>query len=192
MTEHVRRVYRSRWSLRTLAVFAALALGAVGMMLAVTGGGAGGLTPPPTGQVVQKVDICHATGSQQNPYVINQPDATGDVSGHADHTGPIFTPGANSWGDIIPPFTFQDQSGTHTFAGLNWTAEGMAIYANDCNLVPVTTTAPVVTTQPVTPTTQPVTPTTKAVTPTTQAARPVTPQQAPAPSAVAAAPRTVG
>src|SRR5215211_3425334 len=127
MTERVRRVYRSRWSLRSLAVFAAVALGAVGMMLAVSGGGAGGLTPPPTGTIVTEVDICHATNSLQNPYVINHPNANGDVSGHADHTGPIFPGTGNGWGDIIPPFTWSGG----TFAGLNWTTEGMAIYAND-------------------------------------------------------------
>ena len=73
-----------------------------------------------------KITICHATSSQSNPYVAQDPAKNGDVSGHADHTGPVWP--AADWGDIIPPFTFDGGS----FPGLNWTAEGQALYENDC------------------------------------------------------------
>jgi hypothetical protein len=96
---------------------------------------AGGLIPPDPDEVIDSVQICHRTNSNQNPYIINEPDATGDVSGHADHTGPVWNDTLKAqhitWGDIIPPFTFDGG----TFPGLNWNAEGQAIYANDCNPV---------------------------------------------------------
>jgi hypothetical protein len=89
------------------------------------------IVPPDPGEVVQKVEICHATGSQQNPYVVNEPDASGDVSGHDDHDGPIWFPGIEEeWGDIIPPFTYDGG----TYPGHNWDAWGQLIYANDCNI----------------------------------------------------------
>jgi hypothetical protein len=92
----------------------------------------GVLVPPDPNQVVDKVTICHRTNANTNPYVINEPDANGDVDGHADHTGPVWNPTLKpqhiKWGDIIPPFTFDGG----TFPGLNWTVEGQAIYENDC------------------------------------------------------------
>jgi len=89
------------------------------------------IVPPDPGDVVAKVEICHATASQQNPYVVNEPDASGDVSGHDDHDGPIWFPGIEEqWGDIIPPFTYEGG----TYPGHNWDAFGQVIYANDCNI----------------------------------------------------------
>jgi len=92
----------------------------------------GVLVPPDPNEVVDKVTICHRTNANTNPYVINEPDANGDVDGHADHTGPVWNPTLKpqhiKWGDIIPPFTFDGG----TFPGLNWTVEGQAIYENDC------------------------------------------------------------
>ncbi|MEV1132288.1 hypothetical protein [Agromyces sp. NPDC049794] len=92
------------------------------------------LLVPPGEEVVDKVEICHATASYRNPYVINEPAADGDVSGHADHTGPIFYPEIEEqWGDIIPPFYYDDGGEEPAyFPGLNWDAEGQAIYENDC------------------------------------------------------------
>jgi LPXTG-motif cell wall-anchored protein len=106
------------------------------------------LVPPDPTVPVEKVEICHATSSYQNPYVINEPNANGDVSGHADHTGPIFTPDipkGTQWGDIIPPFSYETPEGVESFPGLNWTAEGQAIYEDDC-LIP--TPEPVLTITP--------------------------------------------
>ncbi|MBT2518030.1 LPXTG cell wall anchor domain-containing protein [Streptomyces sp. ISL-90] len=97
------------------------------------------LVPPDPNVEVDKVEICHSTGSHQNPYVINEPAADGDVSGHADHDGPIWFPGIEEeWGDIIPPFTYDGGS----FPGLNWSAEGQAIFANDCKIPPPAPPAP--------------------------------------------------
>lgn len=97
------------------------------------------------------IRICHATGSHGNPYVNNQPAKDGTVGGHDEHDGPIWFPGiTETWGDIIPPFEFDGGS----YPGKNWTAEGQAIWENNCN-IPATPTA--------TPTGTPVTPT---VTPT--------------------------
>ncbi len=78
-----------------------------------------------------EIDICHATGSDSNPYVENSPDIQNDGSltgGHLDHTGPLF-PSAD-WGDIIPSYTHGDFS----YPGMNWTTEGQAIWENDCDI----------------------------------------------------------
>lgn len=68
-----------------------------------------------------KVKICHATGN--GGYVLNMPNANGDVDGHAKHGD-----------DIIPPFDYNDHSTTKHFAGLNWTAQGQAIWNNGCKV----------------------------------------------------------
>ncbi|WP_448808671.1 hypothetical protein [Agromyces bauzanensis] len=94
------------------------------------------LLVPPGDEVVDKVEICHRTDSYKNPYVINEPNANGDVDGHAtEHVGPVFYPEIpkhTEWGDIIPPFYYGDPEDPSFFPGLNWDAEGQAIYENDC------------------------------------------------------------
>jgi hypothetical protein len=118
---------------KALVALAATALAAASLV--TLGVSAWGLVPPDPNQVIQKVSICHRTNANTNPYVINEPDANGDVSGHAGHTGPVWNPTLKAqhikWGDIIPPFTFNGGS----FPGLNWDADGQAIYANDCKPV---------------------------------------------------------
>jgi LPXTG-motif cell wall-anchored protein len=83
-----------------------------------------------------KQTICHATNSNTNPYVVITPNKNGDVDGHAKHTGPIWTPALKdqhiSWGDIIPPFDYNDHGTAAHFNGLNWTATGQAWFANGC------------------------------------------------------------
>ncbi len=84
-----------------------------------------------------KINICHATGSTSNPYVLLKVDkntADGDTGNnanqadhYAEHNGPLFTDGADDWGDIIPPI-----EDAHN--GLNWTAAGQEIYNNDCDI----------------------------------------------------------
>lgn len=93
-----------------------------------------------------KITICHRTNSATNPYVSIKVDenAADGVSGNsgnqADHYGEHQGPLASSvevakelkkqkieWGDIIPPI-----DGVHD--GLNWTAEGQAIYNNGCKI----------------------------------------------------------
>ncbi|MEO5628107.1 MAG: hypothetical protein ABIQ89_04455 [Candidatus Saccharimonadales bacterium] len=92
-----------------------------------------------------KVTICHATNSVSNPYTkpeVNADSADGDTGNdngkgdHSTHSGPVATTpqvaqalknAKQSWGDIIPPH--------NNYAGLNWTAEGEAIYNNNCEYV---------------------------------------------------------
>lgn len=78
----------------------------------------------------EKVTICHRTNSRTNPY--NQQAVAKDsvVEGHGSHSGPIFGPDVDDWGDIIPPVTpgLPD--------GLNWNAEGQAIWENGCEMPP--------------------------------------------------------
>lgn len=79
---------------------------------------------------VETIQICHATASHTNPYIINTPAKNGDVSGHAADDGPIWYPGITvEWGDIIPPFTYSGGS----FPGLNWDAYGQLFYQSGCN-----------------------------------------------------------
>lgn len=84
----------------------------------------------------KKITICHATGSEKNPYVSVTISLNG-LNGHAN-------PNHQHTEDIIPP-----NSGKVLPGGQNWTAEGQATYNNNC----VPAKPPVV--PPVTP---PVTP----------------------------------
>ena len=80
----------------------------------------------------ETVTLCHATGSNTNPYVeiTVSVNAAGIAGGHADHIGPIWdsTLSDSQWGDIIPAFTFSDFS----YPGLNYSALGAAWLANGC------------------------------------------------------------
>lgn len=76
-----------------------------------------------------KVTICHATGSQSNPYVRITLNANGVVSGHHGH---------QDGRDIIPPFTYNDHGTTRNYPGQNWDTAGQAIWNNGCR-VPHTT-----------------------------------------------------
>ena len=89
---------------------------------------------PASAQNEKKVRICHATSSQSNPYVTQEPAVAnnGDLDGgHLTHTGPVFP--AAKWGDIIPPYTYVDQKGdTQVFPGYNWSPQGQAIWQLGC------------------------------------------------------------
>jgi hypothetical protein len=63
------------------------------------------------------VNMCHATGSASNPFVLISPSVSGAYHGHWSHHG----------GDIIPPFEFQGQT-----YSLNWSGENIAIFNNAC------------------------------------------------------------
>lgn len=84
---------------------------------------------PPTGQFT----ICHATGSSSNPYVVEHPDASGIVDGHADHQYDE---------DIIPAFDYTNSQGvTKTYPGQNLGplsqfggVTGADILANGCTI----------------------------------------------------------
>ncbi len=92
------------------------------------------LQPAASQPNAKKVEICHATSSQKNPYVLQAPAIAnnGDLKGgHLNHTGPVFP--AQGWGDIIPPYTYVDAAGaTKVFPGYNWSQEGQAIWQADC------------------------------------------------------------
>lgn len=77
------------------------------------------------------VKICHATASFQNPYVKIPPATAGVANGHDGHDGPIFNGVDDGWGDIIEPYTYNGVD----YPGQNWTAEGIAIFNNGCNVV---------------------------------------------------------
>ncbi|TAL18553.1 MAG: DUF11 domain-containing protein, partial [Frankiales bacterium] len=111
----------------TLRLVASLAL-----VVGASGAGVLGVGQVASAAPPDKIDICHATGAHGNPYIVNQPDRTADAGGHAGHTGPVYSPGAASWGDIIPPFTYTGGS----FPGLNYTGAGVLIYLNGCDLPP--------------------------------------------------------
>ena len=76
-----------------------------------------------------KVAICHRTNSETNPYNNIVVAKSAAINGHAGHTGPIFGPDVEDWGDIIPPIVpgLPD--------GLNW-PEGRAILDNGCEMEP--------------------------------------------------------
>ncbi|BCX14686.1 MAG: hypothetical protein KatS3mg088_369 [Patescibacteria group bacterium] len=81
-----------------------------------------------------KVRLCHRTKSDSNPYVYLEVNIknNGDLKGgHLNHTGPIWYPGIQGkWGDIIPPYS----SGNFNYSGMNWDANGQAIWNNGCKL----------------------------------------------------------
>jgi LPXTG-motif cell wall-anchored protein len=107
---------------------AVLLLGNAGLALAMTQSDAN-VDP-------NKVTICHATDSDTNPYIVEEPAKDGDVSGHGGHVGPLWGPDLKDahivWGDIIPAFDYPDgNGGTAHYPGLNWPA-GQATLAHGC------------------------------------------------------------
>jgi hypothetical protein len=100
------------------------------------------------------IEICHATGSESNPFVSENPSASGDLNGHANHPN-----------DIIPPYVIIDHDTTTSFPGQNMDTlygagfTGAEVLANDCDVptggsitttVTTTTTVSVPTTTTVT------------------------------------------
>ncbi|HEU4668861.1 MAG TPA: hypothetical protein VFS79_14500 [Arthrobacter sp.] len=101
----------------------------------------------------KKITICHATGSEKNPYrvlTVALQGLNGHGGAHHQHEE-----------DIVPP-----NDGKVIPAGQNWTAEGQATFNNNCVPVEVTTTPPT-TTPPTTPPTGAVVPPAGAVVPGT-------------------------
>ena len=118
---------RHTWRLRRRVL-----IGAVPVVL--VGTGMTFLQPAASQPNVKKVEICHATSSTKNPYVLQAPAIAnnGDLKGgHLNHTGPVFP--AQGWGDIIPPYDYVDAAGVpQVFPGYNWSPEGQAIWQNGC------------------------------------------------------------
>jgi uncharacterized repeat protein (TIGR01451 family) len=88
--------------------------------------------------IATNVRICHRTNSVDNPYTIQTPSIgnNGDLSGgHLTHTGPVFP--APNWGDIIPPYLYEDANGEiQVFPGRNWNEQGQAIHEHGCEPPP--------------------------------------------------------
>jgi uncharacterized repeat protein (TIGR01451 family) len=93
-----------------------------------------------------KITICHRTGSIKNPYVqiTVAREAAGDPGGEHQggqdhfgiHTGPVFDSSmeqGDSWGDIIPDV--DDDGNPMPHDGLNWDADGQAIWEAGCEFV---------------------------------------------------------
>jgi hypothetical protein len=76
-----------------------------------------------------KVTICHRTNSPTNPYNQIAVTESSAIEGHAGHRGPVFRPGLDTWGDIIPP----NRPGLPR--GRNWPA-GREILDNGCEMKP--------------------------------------------------------
>ena len=72
-----------------------------------------------------QIKLCHATGSETNPWVMIMINANGVVSGHGSHEG-----------DIIPSFEYKEKGEWAYYPGQNLTDENVAIWENDCMEVP--------------------------------------------------------
>ncbi|MGK0716169.1 hypothetical protein ACR5KS_08920 [Leucobacter sp. W1153] len=68
------------------------------------------------------IKLCHATGSEKNPWVMLMLNANGVISGHA----------SQHESDIIPPFEYKNKGKPAYFAGQNLTEGNLAIWNNDC------------------------------------------------------------
>lgn len=68
-----------------------------------------------------KIDICHATASQQNPYNAISPNLNSFFGGHDKETE-----------DIIPPFYYNNGNGLEFFPGNHWDNKGQEILRNKC------------------------------------------------------------
>jgi hypothetical protein len=101
-----------------------------------------------TGAQCDSVDltICHRTNSNVNPYNAIGPATAGVAHGHdEEHEGPVWDPTLKSqgieWGDIIPPYHYNDQD----YPGQNWDAQGIAFYndgaCDGAGIVPTELTA---------------------------------------------------
>lgn len=74
---------------------------------------------------VKKVTFCHATASETNPYNLIETSVNAFFqAGHDTH---------QNFEDIVPPFTYEKQGETIDFPGLNWDAEGQAIFNAGCS-----------------------------------------------------------
>lgn len=83
-------------------------------------------TPPEDDTDSKKVEFCHATGSESNPFVLLNTSVNAFYqAGHDTHQGGR---------DIVPPFSYKKKGQTISFPGLNWDATGQAIFKNGCEV----------------------------------------------------------
>jgi hypothetical protein len=102
---------------RPVVLGAAAVLSVLGFGAAYVLAGREQAAPPGPG----KIAICHATGSAKNPFLLETPDASGDLNGHADHPE-----------DIIPAIGNYPAKNFDTIYAGGWT--GADILANDCEI----------------------------------------------------------
>lgn len=134
-------------------IMAALALVAGVALMAV------GASQSASAAPAEKILICHATHADKNPYrVISVSGNANGFGHHAQHEGPLWTPGAETWGDVLPPVVVDGET---VFPGQNWSGQSL-VKGDPSTCFPV-----VVTTPPTTPptTVPPTTPPTKKTTP---------------------------
>lgn len=134
----------------------ARAVGIAGAMFLVLWGLPTAASVPPTAPP-DLVTICHATGSETNPFVVVTAAAAGVFNGHlgADH---------QNESDIIPPFSYQGVTYSQ-----NWANASLAIHANGCVAPVITTSPPATTATPATTSTSATNTTQVPVLPTTAA-----------------------
>src|SRR6185437_8884994 len=114
---------RHSWRIRRLllGIVTAVMLSAAGAGLAVAATGSQAQRVPPGEEVLgagDHIHICHrlGNGSYNDPY----PSVSNVIAPHGHTSHPL---------DIIPPFNHVNGR----FHGLNWTAEGRAIWENGCS-----------------------------------------------------------
>jgi hypothetical protein len=83
----------------------------------------GELGGPTCDNTSTKVPLCHATGSNSNPYTSLSVSYSSILGG----TNP---------GDIIPPFSYIKNGVNGSYPGQNWDAAHQAIYNNGCKVPP--------------------------------------------------------
>ena len=83
-------------------------------------------TPPEDDTDSKKVEFCHATGSESNPFVLLDTSVNAFYqAGHDTH---------QNGRDIVPPFSYKKKGQTISFPGLNWDTTGQAIFKNGCEV----------------------------------------------------------
>ena len=132
---------------RTHVIASGLAGTGIVLMLAGVGAGPARATPDHDDEG-HKVTICHATSSDENPYVENEVDVASilGAQGHDGHDGPVWVidhPKHEDWGDIIPAFDFGPGE---QFDGQNLPA-GQLFLDNHCGIPGTTTSSSTSTTE---------------------------------------------
>jgi hypothetical protein len=105
----------------------AVVVGAVAALTLVWAG-----TAPAQEGGADKVDLCHATHSATNPFVLISVDDDGAYNGHlATSSGGAAGADHQDAEDIIPPFVWSGDGQTYS---QNWDAEGQAIFNAGCEV----------------------------------------------------------
>lgn len=83
----------------------------------------------PVSATANKINVCHATGSVSNPFVLIEVDDNSIIKGNAHGSH-------HAEGDIIRPFVYtvkvQGKDVQKTYPGMNWNTVNETIYNNGC------------------------------------------------------------